>query len=54
MASREFRYHLLLIVADGQVTAGELDDTVNAIVEASRFAISIIMVSHTGKAVPTS
>lgn len=44
VAQHEFRYHVLLIIADGQVTDGDLTDTKNAIVEASNFAISIIMV----------
>ena len=33
-----------LIVADGQVTDGDLQDTINSIVEASNFALSIIVV----------
>ena len=33
-----------LIIADGQVTDGDLEDTKRAIVEASNFPISIIMV----------
>mmetsp|Transcript_18395 Transcript_18395/g.65131 ORF Transcript_18395/g.65131 Transcript_18395/m.65131 type:complete len:508 (-) Transcript_18395:77-1600(-) len=51
---RKRSYHILLILADGQVTrgsdvpAGELSDferdTVDAIVEASRFPLSIVMV----------
>jgi hypothetical protein len=33
-----------LIIADGQVTDGDLQDTINSIVEASNFALSIIVV----------
>mmetsp|Transcript_12578 Transcript_12578/g.18999 ORF Transcript_12578/g.18999 Transcript_12578/m.18999 type:complete len:443 (-) Transcript_12578:295-1623(-) len=44
VAEHEFRYHILVIIADGQVTDSDLDDTKRAIVEASNFAISIVMV----------
>lgn len=37
-------YHILLIVADGQVSKDCMRDTVDAIVEASFYALSIVMV----------
>lgn len=37
-------YHILLIVADGQVSKNMMPATVNAIVEASSYALSILMV----------
>lgn len=37
-------YHILLIVADGQVSKDCVADTTRAIVEASQFALSIVMV----------
>ena len=36
-------YHILLIIADGQVT--DMDDTVRAIVEASNYPISVSTMS---------
>lgn len=38
------QYHILVIIADGQVTPNCLEDTVNAIVLASQLPISIILV----------
>lgn len=38
------QYHILVILADGQVTPTCLEDTVDAIVEASYFPLSIVMV----------
>jgi E3 ubiquitin-protein ligase RGLG len=37
-------YHILLIIADGEVSTSELESTAAAIVEASSYPISIIMV----------
>jgi E3 ubiquitin-protein ligase RGLG len=37
-------YHILLILADGQVTKDHVAATTNAIVEASNYALSIVMV----------
>mmetsp|Transcript_23170 Transcript_23170/g.39216 ORF Transcript_23170/g.39216 Transcript_23170/m.39216 type:complete len:472 (-) Transcript_23170:322-1737(-) len=44
VAANDFRYHVLLIIADGQVSPEDLQETKNSIVEASNFAISIVMV----------
>lgn len=38
------RYHILLIVADGQVSKGSLQATIDAIVEATYYPLSIVMV----------
>merc|ERR1712137_887664 len=37
-------YHILLIVADGQVSMGSLKATIDAIVEATYYPLSIVMV----------
>mmetsp|Transcript_30516 Transcript_30516/g.55528 ORF Transcript_30516/g.55528 Transcript_30516/m.55528 type:complete len:362 (-) Transcript_30516:263-1348(-) len=37
-------YHILLIVADGQVSESQVSETKRAIVEASQYALSIVMV----------
>merc|ERR1711975_13596 len=37
-------YHILLIVADGQVSQDQIKETANAICEASQYALSIVMV----------
>jgi len=37
-------YHILLIVADGQVSSGQVQETKRAIIEASQYALSIVMV----------
>lgn len=37
-------YHILLIVADGQVSTGSLQATIDAIVEATYYPLSIVMV----------
>lgn len=42
LVKRTQEYHVLLLIADGQ--ADEVNDTVNAIVEASNFALSIVMI----------
>jgi E3 ubiquitin-protein ligase RGLG len=42
LVRRSGEYHILLLIADGQVD--EVNDTVNAIVEASHHALSIIMI----------
>mmetsp|Transcript_32811 Transcript_32811/g.74999 ORF Transcript_32811/g.74999 Transcript_32811/m.74999 type:complete len:279 (-) Transcript_32811:492-1328(-) len=42
IVQQERGYHILVIIADGQVTA--YDDTVNAIVEASSYPLSIVCV----------
>lgn len=44
VVKNENQYHILLIVADGQVTPTCLEDTIEAIVEASNYPLSIIMV----------
>lgn len=42
LVRRSKEYHILLLIADGQVN--EVNDTVAAIVEASQYALSIVMV----------
>lgn len=42
LVRRTQEYHILLLIADGQVD--EVDDTVDAIVEASNYALSIVMI----------
>merc|ERR1719217_1236603 len=42
LVRRAQEYHILLLIADGQVD--EVNDTVAAIVEASEYALSIVMV----------
>merc|ERR1719335_1132547 len=42
LVRRSKEYHILLLIADGQVD--EVQDTVNAIVEASNYALSIVMI----------
>jgi len=42
LVRRTQEYHILLLIADGQVD--EVQDTVNAVVEASHYALSIIMI----------
>jgi len=39
-----WEYHFLLIIADGQVSKNKMSATVDAIVEASSYAMSIVMV----------
>eukprot|EP00210_Caulerpa_lentillifera_P000960 g928.t1 len=42
--SKKMDYHILLILADGQVTEGYLKETQDAIVSASYFPLSIVMI----------
>ena len=45
MIAQTKEYHILLIIADGQVSANE-DATVRAIVDASNYALSIVLVTY--------
>lgn len=44
VAKNGFKYHILVIIADGQVSQNHVDDTIEAIVRASNLPLSIIMV----------
>lgn len=44
VVENNYEYHILLIIADGQITPNCVDDTVDAIVEASQFPLSIVVV----------
>lgn len=44
IVKRTKEYHILLIIADGEVSTSEIEPTAAAIVEASHYPISIIMV----------
>jgi len=44
IVKKEKSYHILLIVADGEISRGCLEDTKNAIIRASKYPLSIVVI----------